>query len=79
MRESGAVIMAKEEKMVDASVLLHMISALETLETGIPGGGCGRICGKKQEREAPNKACRAEYRVRERTLDAGLGYWSLAS
>ena len=56
--------------MIDASMLLHMISALDTLEKLIPGEESGEYAAKKMEWEALKKACWAEYRSRER----GLGY-----
>ena len=60
--------------MIDASMLLHMISALDTLEKLIPAEESGEYAIKKREWEALKKACWAEYRARERTLDTGLGY-----
>ena len=60
--------------MSDASMLLHMISALDTLEKLLPVEEAGEYAVKKREWEALKKACWAEYRARERTLDAGLGY-----
>ena len=56
--------------MIDASMLLHMISALDTLEKLIPGEESGEYAAKKMEWKALKKACWAEYRSRER----GLGY-----
>ena len=51
--------------MIDASMLLHMISALDTLEKLIPGEEAGESGVKKREWEALKKACWAEYRGRE--------------
>ena len=59
--------------MIDASMLLHMISALDTLEKLIPGEESGEYAAKKMEWEALKKACWAEYRAMERSLAAGLG------
>ncbi|MHB1285550.1 MAG: hypothetical protein ACYCYP_03145 [Leptospirales bacterium] len=56
--------------MIDTSMLLHMISALDTLEKLIPGEEAGEYAVKKREWEALKKACWAEYRARER----GMGY-----
>jgi hypothetical protein len=56
--------------MIDASMLLHMISALDTLEKLIPGEEAGEYAVKKMEWEALKKACWAEYRARDR----GLGF-----
>ena len=56
--------------MIDASMLLHMISALDTLEKILPAEGSGEYAAKKREWEALKKACWAEYRARER----GMGY-----
>ncbi|EIJ74993.1 MAG: hypothetical protein C75L2_00370008 [Leptospirillum sp. Group II 'C75'] len=54
--------------MIDASMLLHMISALDTLEKLIPGDDAGEYAVKKREWEALKKACWAEYRARERGM-----------
>ena len=56
--------------MIDASMLLHMISALDTLEKLIPAEDAGEYAVKKREWESLKKACWSEYRARER----GLGY-----
>ncbi len=56
--------------MIDASMLLQMISALDTLEKLIPGEEAGEYAAKKREWEALKKSCWAEYRSRER----GLGF-----
>ena len=58
--------------MIDASMLLHMILALDTLEKLIPVEESGEYAIKKREGEALKKACWAEYRARERTLDSGI-------
>ena len=59
--------------MIDTSMLLQMISALDTLEKLIPGEEAGEYAVKKKEWEALKKACWAEYRARERSLDGGMG------
>ena len=59
--------------MVNTSMLLQMISALDTLEKLIPGEEAGEYAVKKKEWEALKKACWAEYRAMERSLAAGLG------
>ena len=56
--------------MIDASMLLHMISALDTLEKLIPAEDAGEYAVKKREWESLKKAYWAEYRARER----GMGY-----
>ena len=56
--------------LIDASMLLHMISALDTLEKLLPAEEAGEYAVKKREWEALKKACWAEYRARER----GMGY-----
>ncbi len=53
-------------------MLLHMISALDTLEKLIPAEATGEYEVKKREWEALKKACWAEYRARERSLDGGM-------
>ena len=58
--------------MIDASMLLHMISALDTLEKLIPGEEAGEYAVKKREWEALKKACWAEYRARERSRGMGM-------
>ena len=58
--------------MIDASMLLHMISALDTLEKLVPGEESGEYAVKKMEWEALKKACWAEYRSRERGLGMGM-------
>ena len=60
--------------MIDASMLLHMISALDTLEKLIPEEEAGEYAAKKKEWEAIKKACWAEYRDRERSRDRGMGF-----
>ncbi len=59
--------------MIDTSMLLHMISALDTLEKLIPGEDGGEYAAKKREWEALKKACWAEYRARERSRDREMG------
>ncbi|MEC4682538.1 MAG: hypothetical protein VST70_02500 [Nitrospirota bacterium] len=56
--------------MIDASMLLHMISALDTLEKLLPAEEAGEYAVKKREWEVLKKACWAEYRAREK----GLGF-----
>lgn len=56
--------------MVNTSMLLQMISALDTLEKLIPGEEAGEYAAKKKEWDALKKACWAEYRAREK----GLGF-----
>lgn len=56
--------------MNDASMLLHMISALDTLEKLIPGEEAGEYAVKKRAWEALRKACWAEFRSGEN----GLGF-----
>jgi len=56
--------------MIDTSMLLHMISALDTLEKLLPAEESGDYAIKKLEWEALKKACWAEVRAREN----GLGY-----
>jgi hypothetical protein len=46
--------------MIDAKMLLHMISALYTLEKLIPGEGSGEYVEKKKEWDSLKKACWAE-------------------
>ena len=58
----------KRGKMIDASMLLHMISALDTLEKLLPVEESGEFAVKKREWEVLKKACWAEYRARERSL-----------
>lgn len=60
--------------MIDASMLLHMISALDTLEKLIPGEEAGEYAAKKMEWKALKKACWAEYRAREKSRDRVLGF-----
>ena len=55
--------------MIDASMLLHMISALDTLEKLIPAEAAGEYETKKREWEALKKSCWAEYRAKERRRD----------
>ena len=59
--------------MIDASMLLHMISALDTLEKLIPGEEAGKYAVKKREWDALKKVCWAEYRAREKGRDRGMG------
>ncbi len=59
--------------MIDTSMLLHMISALDTLEKLIPGEDGGEYAVKKREWEALKKACWDEYRAREKSRDRGMG------
>ena len=59
--------------MIDASMLLHMISALDTLEKLLPAEEGGEYAIKKLEWEALKKSCWAEYRAKERSLDRGMG------
>jgi len=54
--------------MIDTSMLLQMISALDTLEKLIPGEEAGEYAVKKREWEALKKACWAEYRGRSRGM-----------
>ena len=54
--------------MIDASMLLHMISALDTLEKLIPVEEAGEYAVKKMEWKALKKACWAEYRSRDRGM-----------
>ena len=54
--------------MVNTSMLLQMISALDTLEKLIPGEEAGEHAVKKKEWDALKKACWAEYKARERGL-----------
>ena len=54
--------------MIDASMLLHMISALDTLEKLIPAEAAGEYEMKKREWESLKKACWAEVRAREREM-----------
>jgi hypothetical protein len=56
--------------MIDASMLLHMISALDTVEKLLPAEEAGEYVAKKREWEALKKACWAEYRAKEK----GLGF-----
>lgn len=58
--------------MLDASMLLHMISALDTLEKLIPAEEAGEYAVKKREWDALKKACWAEYRSRERGVGMGM-------
>jgi hypothetical protein len=58
--------------MIDTSMLLHMISALDTLEKLIPGEEAGEYAVKKREWESLKKACWAEYRAKER--GRGMGF-----
>ena len=60
--------------MIDASMLLHMISALDTLEKLLPSEEVGEYAAKKREWKALKKACWAEYRGREKRRDRGLGF-----
>ena len=59
--------------MIDASMLLQMIHALDTLEKLVPGEEAGEFAARKREWESLKKACWAEYRARERSLDGGMG------
>ena len=59
--------------MIDASMLLQMIDALDTLQKLVPGEEAGKFAAKKKEWESLKKACWAEYRARERSLEGGLG------
>ena len=59
--------------MIDSSMLLHMISALDTLEKLIPGEDAGEYAATKREWDALKKACWAEYRAREKNRDRGMG------
>ena len=58
--------------MVNTSMLLQMISALDTLEKLIPGEDSGEYAVKKREWEALKKACWSEYRARERSRGMGM-------
>ena len=58
--------------MIDASLLLHMISALDTLEKLLPSEEGGEYAAKKREWELLKKACWTEYRCKERRRD-GMG------
>ena len=58
--------------MIDASMLLHMISALDTLEKLLPSEEGGEYAAKKREWESLKKACWTEYRAKERRRD-GMG------
>ena len=60
--------------MVNTSMLLQMISALDTLEKLIPGEEAGEYAAKKKEWDALKKACWAEYRARERRWERGIGF-----
>ena len=60
--------------MIDVSMLLHMISALDTLEKLIPAEETGEYAVKMKEWDALKKACWAEYKARERSLEGGMGY-----
>ena len=59
--------------MIDTSMLLHMISALDTLEKLIPAEEAGEYAVKKREWEALKKACWVEYRAREKSRERGMG------
>ena len=59
--------------MIDASMLLHMISALDTLEKLLPASSAGEYAVKKREWESLKKACWTEYRAKERSRDRGMG------
>ena len=59
--------------MIDASMLLQMIHALDTLEKLIPGEEAGEFAAKKKEWESLKKACWTEYRARERSRDREMG------
>lgn len=59
--------------MIDASMLLHMISALDTLEKLIPAEEAGEFAVKRKEWKSLKKACWAEYKARERSLGGGMG------
>ena len=59
--------------MIDASMLLQMIHALDTLEKLVPVEDAGEFAARKREWESLKKACWAEYRARERSLDGGMG------
>jgi hypothetical protein len=54
--------------MIDVSMLLHMISALDTLEKLIPAEEAGEYAVKKREWEALKKACWAECRAKDRGM-----------
>ncbi len=60
--------------MIDTSMLLHMISALDTLEKLLPGEEAGEYAVKKREWEALKKACWAEHWAKEKSRDRGLGF-----
>ena len=59
--------------MIDGSMLLQMIHALDTLEKLVPGEAAGEFAAKKKEWESLKKACWAEYRARERSRDREMG------
>jgi hypothetical protein len=59
--------------MIDASMLLHMISALDTLEKLLPAEDSGEYAVKKREWESLKKACWSEHRAREKSRDRGMG------
>jgi hypothetical protein len=56
--------------LIAALMLLHVISALDTLEKLLPAEESGEYAVKKREWEAFKKACWAECRARE-----GKGGW----
>ena len=56
--------------MIDASMLLHMILALDMLEKLIPGEEAAQCAVKIRDWESLSKGCCAEYRSREK----GLGF-----
>ena len=58
--------------MVNTSMLLQMISALDTLEKLIPGEEAGECSVKKKEWESLKKACWAEYRAKEKGRGMGM-------
>ncbi len=59
--------------MVNTSMLLQMISALDTLEKLLPAEEAGEYAAKKMEWNALKKACWAEYRGREKGRDRRMG------
>lgn len=58
--------------MVNTSMPLQMISALDTLEKLLPAEEAGEYAVKKREWEALKKACWAEYRAREKGREMGM-------
>ena len=53
--------------MVNTSILLQMISALDTLEKLIPAEEAGEYAVKKKEWDALKKECWDEYRAKEKS------------